>query len=296
MNTKIKTKDRLGGGIATLIPNKSDVFLGKSNAKMHKVKMIDITDIYQNKDQPRKHFDQKSLLELAESIQVHGLLQPIIVKDIGNNKYEIIAGERRFRACKLADITSLPSIIKTPNSRETLELSIIENVQRSDLNVVEEAQAYQRLINQFGYKHEDIASRVNKSRSHIANLTRLLLLPEKIIKHLANNDITMGHARALINVDQNEELVDIIIDSNLNVRDTEKLVQRYLKSGCIESQENPTIDIANNDIDGNRIRLESTLSEKIGMPVKINNNHKNITIKFKTLDQLELLIKKLTIS
>ena len=290
MNASLKSR-KLGKGLSTLIPNKN-VIKQENNDQEQQISSLYINDIFPNPKQPRKNFVNKDILELAESIQIYGLLQPIIVEEISEGKYQLISGERRWRACKYAEIKKIEAIIKKSDQCKTLEISIVENIQRCNLNVVEEAYAYQRLIEEFEYSHDKIAQRVNKSRSHISNLIRILSLSKKILSYLETEKITMGHARALINYPQKDSLVEIIIANNLSVRETEKLIKKDNK----EDIQNIKSQVERIPKDNTRIKLENTISEKIGMVVKIDQKkkHGNLIIEFNDLNQLEMLVKKLT--
>jgi len=175
--------------------------------------------------QPRKFFYEEDLQELSASIQKRGVLQPIIVRPLGQNKYQIIAGERRWRASKMAGLSTIPAIVKELTDKEALEFAIVENVQRQDLNPLEEAEGYQRLIEEFSYTQDVLAKSMGKSRSHITNLLRLLTLPDEIKDYIYDGSLSMGHARSLINVENNIELAKKIISEGLNVRQAEQLLR-----------------------------------------------------------------------
>lgn len=211
--------DKIGKGLSSLLGEKKFSIL--ENVKNE----LNIEDIVINKGQPRKNFKKEELEELANSIKKYGVLQPILVRKI-NNKYQIIAGERRYRASKLAGLKTIPAIIKDFNDEESFNLSIIENIQRENLNAVEEAHAYKTLMENYNYTHQNIADRVGKSRSHITNIIRLLNLPDVVLSHLINGDIEMGHARALINCNFVDDIIDHIVDNKLSVREVEKLIKK----------------------------------------------------------------------
>ena len=223
----------LGKGLDALIPNTVDKSGTKSkgdnknNGKDESDKLIKITMIEPNREQPRKNFDEDSLLELAESIKQFGLLQPILVQDKGTY-YEIIAGERRWRAAKLAGLKEVPVIIRNLTEQEIVEISLIENIQREDLNPVEEAMAYQRLIQEYNLKQDEVAERVSKSRTAITNSIRLLKLDERVQSMLVEENISSRHARALLAIKDNDEQYNMamkIFDEKLSVRETEKLIK-----------------------------------------------------------------------
>lgn len=329
-------KSRLGRGLNALIPNKTHKAINEENAEldiledisqgasMPMLNIIAINDIIRDEAQPRKSFEEESLQELADSIKVNGVIQPIILhRKASNSKYQIIAGERRWRAAKIAGLSEIPAIVKDYNPRYSAEIALIENIQRENLNPLEEAMAYQQLIDKFALTHENIAKIAAKSRSHITNYLRLLLLPEIVKKSLLEKKITMGHAKILINVENCDKIVEEIILNCLNVRQTEKLVQE------LNNKEKQTSKLVNNNInnnastininntnkitqknnlkelrDGNKenhkhkdiILLEEKLSQNLGLEVIIKDNNDKIgsvTIKFKTLADLGIILNKL---
>lgn len=212
----------LGKGLQALIPNYS-----QDDQKM--LRNIFISDIRVNPKQPRKEIHQDKLLELADSIKEHGVIQPIILRETSKNQYEIIAGERRWRACQIADLEKIPAIVTKYSDIEAAEIALIENLQRENLNPLEEAMAYQSLIKEFGLTQEELSKRVGKSRSLITNMLRLLALPENILSLLSSGQITTGHARALLAINETHQQVAAakeVIQKELSVRDTEKLVKK----------------------------------------------------------------------
>ncbi len=250
--------------------------------------------------QPRRHFDQDELQELSDSIKQHGMLQPIIVrKGDEDNHYEIIAGERRFRASKMAGLKRVPVIIKKINNHEALEMAIVENVQRSDLSLIEEAEGYRQLIHEFSYTQEQVAQKTGKSRAHIANLLRLLTLPKSVHNLLEKKLISMGHARAIINSKDPEALAHKIVDSALTVREAEEIARdekiEKLKNTPVLVRTESKIKFINS---GHLADLENQLTELLDGRVKISyNQFKNsgkITIDFNELSKIEYLIKKLS--
>lgn len=249
---------------------------------------IDIDEIITNKKQPRKFFNDESINELVQSVKQYGILQPIIVRKIGNT-YEIIAGERRYRAAKLAGLKTMPVIIRNYDEKDSFSISIIENIQRENLNLVEEATAYRELIDNYNYTQQDISNIVNKSRSHIANLLRLLTLPENILNYLKDGKIEMGHARALIGYPYAERIVDSIIENNMTVREVENLVKNRLS--LISKELSKGIKIPINI--SNKIK---ELSEKINAKCEIKYNRKNemliMTVNFNSLEELDNFINK----
>ncbi|AHC39627.1 ParB/RepB/Spo0J family partition protein [Ehrlichia muris] len=275
---------RLGKGIFELIGNNTlEINNNIANISTDTHLTMPINLLNPSTSQPRKIFDQESLRELAESISKHGIIQPIIIRKNPNKKgYEIIAGERRWRASILAKLKSVPVIVKEISDNQCLELSIIENIQRQDLTPIEEAEAYFNLTNTFSYTHEDLASTIGKSRSHITNMIRILSLPPSIKSMINNKLISFGHARALINTENPEEIAQKIISSNLNVRQTELLIKNLQKP-------------YKNKIQKNLIELEQSLSEILKLQVKINGlqNKGSIIIKYNNTQQLNSILDKL---
>ena len=271
-----KIKKGLGRGLSSLI--------GDSDVKITNNK-ISISSIIPNKYQPRKNFDKNSLEELTASIRERGIIQPIIVRasEDSNDKYELIAGERRWQAAQNAGLHEVPAVILNVDNLKSLEFAIVENVQRKDLNPIEEAEGYQRLINEFNYDQDKVAKFIGKSRAHISNCIRLLSLPAKVIEHIINDKISPGHAKILVGLDNSELLAEKIIKKKLSVRQAEALA-RLVKSNksSIKSK------------DPNSIDIENQLSSKIGMKVFLNNKKNNtgtLIFEYKGIDQLDRLIK-----
>lgn len=278
----MRDERRLGRGLAGLI---GDNYSNKEDRQEY----LPVALLHPSKFQPRKHFDEESLKELASSIEKSGIIQPIVVrKDSNNDGYEIIAGERRWRASKIANLDSAPVIIKDLSDKACLEISIIENIQRQDINPIEEGEAYRKLINEFSYKHEELASVVGKSRSHITNMIRMLSLPDSIKMMINEKKLSMGHARALINIENAEDIAEKIVSQDLSVRQTEELLQKSnYKSKNNNTKERKSEDIA---------VIESTISAKLGLNVKINdkNSKGKVMICYNNLDQLNLILKTLS--
>ena len=276
MINPFKNKKGLGRGLSSLI--------GDSDVKVTNNK-ISISSIIPNKYQPRKNFDKNSLEELTVSIRERGIIQPIIVRasEDSNDKYELIAGERRWQAAQNAGLHEVPAVILNVDNLKSLEFAIVENVQRKDLNPIEEAEGYQRLINEFNYDQDKVAKFIGKSRAHISNCIRLLSLPAKVIEHIINDKISPGHAKILVGLDNSELLAEKIIKKKLSVRQAEALA-RLVKSNksSIKSK------------DPNSIDIENQLSSKIGMKVFLNNKKNNtgtLIFEYKGVDQLDRLIK-----
>ena len=277
MINPFKSKKGLGRGLSSLI--------GDSDVKTSKEK-ISISSIVPNKNQPRKLFEKEALEELKNSIKERGIIQPLIVRksDDQDDKFELIAGERRWQAAQSAGLHEVPVVIIEADNLKSLELAIIENVQRKDLNPVEEAESYNNLIQNFGYDHEKVSQFIGKSRSHISNSIRLLSLPEKILDLIRNNKISQGHAKVLVGLENALLLADKIIKKKLSVRQLESLV-RLFKNGSNKSFKSK---------DSNIISTENDLSEKIGMRVILNNKKNNsgtLSFEYKGIDQLDRLIE-----
>ena len=276
MINPFKNKKGLGRGLSSLI--------GDSDVKITNNK-ISISSIIPNKYQPRKNFDKNSLEELTASIRERGIIQPIIVRasEDSNDKYELIAGERRWQAAQNAGLHEVPAVILNVDNLKSLEFAIVENVQRKDLNPIEEAEGYQRLINEFNYDQDKVAKFIGKSRAHISNCIRLLSLPAKVIEHIINDKISPGHAKILVGLDNSELLAEKIIKKKLSVRQAEALA-RLVKSNKSSTKSK----------DPNSIDIEHQLSSKIGMRVFLNNKKNNtgtLIFEYKGVDQLDRLIR-----
>ncbi len=267
-------KGGLGKGLDSLIPEKKvstvNTEIQENNKDVYKdAVMVDIQKVEPNREQPRKNFDEDALLELSDSIKLYGILQPLLVQD-KKEYYEIIAGERRWRAAKMAKIKEIPVIIKNFTEQEILEISLIENIQREDLNPIEEAIAYKRLLDEFHLKQDEIAERVSKSRTAVTNSMRLLKLSDKVQQMLIDDMISSGHARALLGIDNSEKQYSIaqkIFDEKLSVRDTEKLVKK------IENEKEPLTkkeEIIDTKLDIIYQDLEEKMKNIFGTKVVIN--------------------------
>lgn len=244
------------------------------------VREIEITQISPNPNQPRKHFNQEMLQELAESIQTHGLLQPLIVRASGHDHYELIAGERRFRAAKIAGLNRVPVVIRDADHRESLELALIENIQREDISPVEAATAYKTLLREFDLTQEDVANRVGKSRTAVANALRLLKLPETILSALDEGKISEGHARALLQLDTSAEqqlLFFKIIEKELTVRETERLARGSSPAASKKRSGKSHADPPS-----------AALSERLGAPVTIARAGRGGQIRIEFYDEDDL--------
>ena len=276
MMNPFKTKKGLGRGLSSLI--------GDVDSKPIKNK-ISISSIVRNKFQPRKSFDKVKMDELTNSIRERGIIQPIIVRKSSeqNNKFEIIAGERRWQAAQNAGLHEVPVVEIEADNLKSLEFAIVENVQRSDLNPIEEAKGYKKLIDEFNYDQEKVSKFIGKSRAHVTNCLRLLTLPNEVILLIEENKISSGHARVLVGLDNAHFLAMKMIEKKLSVRQAENLI-RSLKNykGKNNTIKNP-----------NLVSLESSIEEKIGIKVFIRNKKNNagqVTFEYKDLDQLNRLI------
>lgn len=242
--------------------------------------------------QPRRHFDDEALDELAGSIRSRGLLQPILVRPLGKG-YQIVAGERRWRAAQRARLHEVPVIVRELDDAETLEIALVENIQRRDLNAIEEAEAYRKLIDEFGHTQEALAKIVHKSRSHVANLMRLLDLPEKVRTMVATGSLEMGHARALINAPEAEALARRVADEGLSVRETERLVRDVRPT---PSRPKGKAGKTGAGGDADIAALEHHLGDALGLKIKIAHGEKGgtLSVSYATLDQLDMICQRLT--
>ena len=275
MSNFFKNKKGLGRGLSSLIGDTKTV--SKNNK-------ISVSDLIRNKYQPRKTFDEESLEELTNSIKSRGIIQPIIARPSSGNKYEIIAGERRWLAAQRAGLHEVPVVVVDADDKKALEFGIVENVQRHDLNSIEEAEGYKRLIDEFSYDQEQVAKFIGKSRSHITNSLRLLTLSNFITDLVKTNKITPGHAKILVGLGNSDQIAKKIVKKNLSVRQTENLVRLYKSSSkSIKVPKDPNIK-----------KIENELMEKIGLKILINNKKNNkgsVTFDYRDLDQLNHLIE-----
>ncbi|MEI4485389.1 ParB/RepB/Spo0J family partition protein [Frigidibacter sp. MR17.14] len=255
---------------------------------------VPVEKIVPNPDQPRRRFTPEALQELSDSIREKGVIQPLIVRERDGGMYEIVAGERRWRAAQMAQVHDLPVIVRDFSDTEVLEVAIIENIQRADLNAVEEAMAYRQLMDRFGHTQEKLAEALSKSRSHIANLLRLLTLPDEVLDHLREGRLSAGHARALITTDNAAVLAKQVIDRGLSVRETEKLVKPADPAGA--APKGPSRPRAAEKDADTRV-LEGDLSATLGMKVSIDfraDGSGSLSIEYKDLEQLDELCRMLS--
>jgi len=279
-------KRRLGRGLAALIGD--DTSEESVVQDIRALRHIPIELLHANPNNPRKHFAEEDLNTLAQSIKAKGLLSPILVRPKADGSFEIVAGERRWRASQRAGLHDLPVLVRELDDKETLAIALIENIQRADLNPLEEARAYRQLMEQYAYTQQALADEVGKSRSHVANTMRLLNLPDATQKKIEDGSLTAGHARALIATDTPEELADKIIKLNLTVRQAEDLA-RETTPGSKKTK-------SKSEKDADTRALEKQMSEAMGLSVEIKHREKaggQVVINYKTLDQLDDVIRKL---
>ena len=273
-----KDNKKLGMGLGAL--------LSAGNQNKNNINKINITNIYPNKKQPRKNFKDKEIKELSESIKSQGLIQPIVVREVSKDNYEIIAGERRWRACQLAGLHSVSCVVMSVDEENVYELALIENIQRENLNIIEEAKAYKNLIKLNNIKNEDLSKNIGKSPSHISNLIRILELEEEIQHMIIDGKISMGHARALIGVPNAIELAKEIFQKKLSVRSVETLTSTHKKTRKKTNEKDPNIE-----------DLEKELSNKIGLKTEIqfneNGSSGSLKLYYSDLNQLDEIMKRL---
>lgn len=295
-------KKALGRGLSALLSDspsaedeklETDLPVAAPSAAANNLNEIPISEIEVNPFQPRQHFDQEALKELAESIKVHGIIQPITVRRLSQHQYQLISGERRFQASKLAGLTSLPAYIRQADDQQMLEMALIENIQRENLNPIEVALSYQRLITECHLKQEELGDRVGKNRTTVTNYLRLLKLPPDIQAALRDNRVSMGHARAIINVENPDSQLYIfkkMINEDLSVRKVEELARQVI-GGVSESASastEPSGNSANKEIN----QLQSRLSSHFGTKVKVNSDGKKgeIKIPFLSIEDLNRIL------
>ncbi|MGN7678932.1 MAG: ParB/RepB/Spo0J family partition protein [Anaplasma sp.] len=266
-------KRSLGKGILELMGEEDNEHLTLLSASTESPMSVKVNLLHPGKFQPRQSFDQESIQELARSIAKNGVLQPIIVrKDSVGSRYEIIAGERRWRASIAARLTEIPVIVKNVSDRECLEISIIENIQREDLTILEEAESYRKLIEECNHTHESLAAALGRSRSHVTNILRILSLPDSVKRMISSRSISFGHARCLLNVENPEELADKILSSSMSVRETEEMVRSLRNTG-------------------GRVHavthIENFLPGRLDTAVNVKRSGKKVTISFRSEEESE---------
>jgi ParB family chromosome partitioning protein len=283
-----KPRPGLGRGLSALLGDniREEPLDGSAESPQHGIRMLPVSSLTPHPDQPRRYFDEDALDELAKSIKARGMIQPIFARPHGKD-YQIVAGERRWRAAQRARLHEVPVVVRELSDAETLEVALIENIQREDLNAIEEAEGYARLIKEFGHTQEVLGHLVHKSRSHVANLMRLLDLPEAVRAMVANKSIEMGHARALIGLPDAEKLARLIADKGLSVREAEKLARQAKPSKRKGDGSGRDTDIE---------ALERHLGDVLGLNVRIAHGNKggSLTLAYSTLDQLDMLCQRLS--
>jgi ParB family chromosome partitioning protein len=281
-------RPRLGRGLAALIGDSADEAPATERARGQR--RVPIEFLRANPRNPRKSFAEGDLEDLANSIRERGVIQPILVRSVPGvaDAFEIVAGERRWRAAQAAGLHDVPILLIEAGDRDALEIAIIENVQRADLNPVEEALGYEQLAAEFGYSHQDLARVIGKSRSHIANTLRLLKLPESVRARLGAGELSAGHARALLSVRDPDSAAKQIVEQGLSVRDVERIAQR-------EAAEQARAPRVRKEKDADTVALERALTEALGLVVQIEHRGENgeVRIRYKTLEQLDALCRRL---
>lgn len=284
----------LGRGLSALM---ADINLGDAPEQAAQARrpdlLLPIEDVVPNPNQPRRNFDSAALNDLADSIRQKGVIQPLIVRRIaGSQKYEIVAGERRWRAAQIAQLHDVPAIVREFSDAEVLEIAIIENIQRAELNAIEEALAYRQLMDRFGHTQEKLAEALSRSRSHIANILRLLHLPDEVQNMVVAGRLSAGHARALVTAPNAKDLALKIVGKGLSVRATEELVRKAGIAALPQARKRPK-----EERDADTRALEADLSAGLGMAVRIDHDHSGsgrLSITYANLDQLDLLCSALS--
>lgn len=295
----MKKQRVLGKGLdALLLASKIDANVVSANSSKDTVdasllKNIPVQSIKPSSCQPRKSFNENDLNELAESIKIHGVIQPIILRIDGKNGYELVAGERRYKAAIIAGLEFVPAIVKDFTNKDALAISIIENIQRKDLTVIEEANSYRDLIEQYDLTHELVSKITGKSRSHISNLLRLLNLSNKVQEMVILGQLTMGHARALLSLPESLQKIvaDEIVNKNLTTNETEKRVNHLI---ALNNEEETDIEIS--ELNHYIVNYEVQISQKLGLPTSIKHGQRGngkITLKYSSIEEVENLIKTL---
>ena len=288
------SKRRLGRGLAALMGDTVPENVAVDQARS--ARRLPVEQISPNPRNPRDSFAEDELEDLTRSVREKGVVQPLLVRTLEEGRYELIAGERRWRAAQRAGLDMVPVVVRDVDEKESLELAIIENVQRADLNSLEEAQGYQQLIDSFSYSQQALASVIGKSRSHIANTLRLLRLPDDVQALLASGELSAGHARQLIGRDDAADLARMIIDDGLSVRDIEKLVQGNTEPGVVQAKKTSDSGSVPGLADADTRAIEAKLTEHLGLGVQLKakpNGSGALTIKYKTLEQLDDLLRRI---
>ncbi len=305
MTTPKQNKDLIGKGLRSLLQNiDTDLKNTTGSLKSEVVEQattssrINLADIQVNPKQPRRDFDEQSLQELATSIRLHDIIQPLTVSKLANGKYQLIAGERRFRASKIAGLKDVPAYIRVANDQQLLELALLENIQRENLNAVEMALSFKRMMEELDYTQEQVAERMGKERSTVTNYIRLLKLPPDILSAVRNNSLTMGHARALVNIDTIDKQLFVfkeIQQKELSVRQTEELVRKLYKGGSTSTSSGAS----KSDLPPAYKKIEDNLASHFGTKVKMTHNKKgygSINIEYYSLDELNKLLDLMNVT
>jgi ParB family chromosome partitioning protein len=294
MTEKKEQRRGLGRGLSALMADIEPSSETTSDSTVKQTRTLPVDQLYPNPDQPRRHFDADAMEELTNSIRSKGVIQPLIVraKQSAANAYEIVAGERRWRAAQAAGVHDVPVVVRDFSDEDVLEIAIIENIQRADLNAIEEAAGYEQLMTRFGHTQEKLAQALGKSRSHIANLLRLLNLPEVVQTAVRDGKLSAGHARALVTAPDPVLLAGDIVRRGLSVRETEKMVKEALNPKP-EQPAKPSKRVSGGDKDADTKALEGDLSAALGMKVSINHHAGketgSVTISYETLEDLDAL-------
>lgn len=293
-----KPRPGLGRGLSSLLGDSSrEAPVSGSERQASGIRLLPVTAMAPHPGQPRRHFDEAALDDLAASIALRGLIQPIVVRPHGK-EYQIVAGERRWRAAQRARLHEVPVVVRDLSDAETMEIALVENIQRQDLNAIEEADAYRKLIDEFGHTQDVLAKLVHKSRSHIANLLRLLDLPAPVQQLVVTQQLSMGHARAMIGAPDPEALADRVIAKGLSVRETERLARdakpQPLGGTQPRGSRGSGADAPSGDAD--ILALEQQLGDALGLNVRIAHGEKGgtLTISYSTLDQLDMVCQRLS--
>jgi len=286
------SRKRLGRGLAALIGEIDQPATQQSKPSVSADRLVPIEHVIRNPRNPRRNFNASDLEDLSRSIRQHGVVQPVVVRNADGDRYEIIAGERRWRASQMAGLVEIPVIVRDVDDRTALEIAIVENVQRADLNALEEAQGYEQLIAQYDYTQNDLGEVIGKSRSHVANSLRLLKLPEPVRTMLAEGTLSAGHARAIVSTSDPVALAKRIIDGGLSVRDAERLAQKDAEqANRPEGTEPKPADTKDPDT----LALEKSLSDVLGLKVQLahKGHGGQLRVEYKTLEQLDELCRLL---
>lgn len=305
MSTPKQNKELIGKGLRSLLQNidadlKTTAGTLKTEIaeKVTHTSRIALADIQINPKQPRRDFDEQSLNELAASIKLHDIIQPLTVSKLANGKYQLIAGERRFRAAKIAGLTDIPAYIRQANDQQLLELALLENLQREDLNAIEIAISYKRMMEELNHTQEQVAERMGKERTTVTNYLRLLKLPPDIQLAVRNGNLSMGHARALVNIDTIDKQLFVfkeIQQKNLNVRQTEELVRNLYKAG----KNNGVKSSVKSDLPAAFKKIEDNLASHFATKVKMSHNKKgygSITLEYYSLEELNKLLDAMNVT